>query len=324
MHKFVRGLITEWRKLDLPSTDETIVVAVSGGADSMSLLSAIRDLVERKKLNLRIVGAHFNHKLRGAESDADEEFVRDYSAAAGFEFTRGSGRLPARDNLEQAARDARYKFLTQVADKNGSRLVLAAHTQNDQAETFLLNLIRGSGPDGLSGMRTARPLRDQVRLVRPLLSWATRSDTESFCRDTGIEFRTDRMNDDERFTRVRIRKTVLPMLGDLNPRIVETLARTAELIDHGHTRDAGASDQIPEQLALRDMRSLSKAKLYSTLRSWLRERRGSLRSIERKHIEAIERLMGSGKSGKTVELPGLGRVVKHDGLLAFSNIKVEK
>lgn len=324
MHKFVRSLITEWRRLDLPFTDDAIVVAVSGGADSMSLLTGIRDLVERKKLHPRVIVAHFNHKLRGAESETDEEFVRQHSADAGFEFVRGSARLPANGNLEQAAREARYKFLCKVAGKYNSSLVLAAHTQNDQAETFLMNLIRGSGPDGLTGMKTARALNDQVQLIRPLLSWATRSDTEIFCRENNVAFRTDSMNDDQRFTRVRIRKTVLPMLANLNPRIVEALAGTAELIGDRTRTESTSPCTIPDELALRDLRSLSQPDLYSRLRSWLRLRRGNLRSLERKHIEAIERLISSGKSGKTVELPGRGRVVKHNGLLAFSNIKVDK
>ena len=290
----------------------------------MSLLTAIGDLVRGKKLTVRVVVAHLNHKLRGAESDADEEFVRQSSAASDFEFVRGSSRLRSSGNLEQAARDARYKFLGEVARKNHSSLVLTAHTQNDQAETFLMNLIRGSGRDGLASMKTARDLGDQVRLVRPLLSWATRSDTESFCHDSNVSFRSDRMNDDERFTRVRIRKTVIPMLAELNPQIVKTLARTAELIGDGTGSQSIPPDLIPEQLALRDLRALTRPELYSRLRSWLRLWRGSLRSLERKHIEAVERLILSGKSGKTVELPGHGRVVKHDGRLVFSNIKVEK
>ena len=324
MHKFVRSLITEWRKLELPFEDEAIVVAVSGGADSMSLLTAIRHLADRKKLDLRVIIAHLNHKLRNCESGADEKFVREHTATAGFEFVSASVRLPAKGNLEQSARDARYKFLRDVATKNRSSIVLTGHTQNDQAETFLLNLIRGSGPDGLMGMKTMRRLDDQVRLVRPLLSWATRSDTENFCRDASIDFCVDRMNDDERFGRVRIRKTLLPMLAEMNPKVVETLARTAELIGDREVSESKPADPVPEQLPLRELRSLTKSELASQLRSWLRTRRGNLRSLERTHIEAIERLINSGKSGKTVELPGRGQVVKHNGLLAFSNIKVEK
>lgn len=326
MHKFVRSLITEWRKLGLPTTGETIVVAVSGGADSVSLLLAIHDLVRRKKLDLGVLVAHFNHKLRDSESDADEKFVQALSAELGFEFVSGSADLSRKGNLEQEARNARYKFLGEAAHAVGAVAVLTAHTRNDQAETFLLNLIRGSGQDGLAGMRAARNMNNETLLVRPLLSWANRADTEEFCRENKIEFRMDQMNDDERFTRVRIRKTILPALAEINPKIVETLARTSELLRRdGEVNGRRESDSGQNaELQLKDLKSLPKEKLYADLRDWLRSSRGNLRSLEMKHIEAVERLILSRKSGKTIELPDGGRVAKQGGRLVFSNIKVEK
>ena len=158
MHKFVRSLITEWRRLKLPVADETIVVAVSGGADSLSLLLALHDLRTRKKLDLRIVTAHFNHKLRGRESDADEEFIKQFAADRGFELALGHGPVAEKGNIEQNARRSRYDFLSRTAESLKAGNVLTAHTLNDQAETFLLNLIRGSGFDGMSGMRPVRAL----------------------------------------------------------------------------------------------------------------------------------------------------------------------
>lgn len=323
MHKFVRNLITEWRKLGLPFDDATIVVAVSGGADSMSLLLAIEDLVRRKKLRLRIVVAHFNHKLRGKESDADQEFVGVCGRDLGFEFVTAAGKLSTKGNLEQNARDARYDFLSRAASDLGASVVLTAHTLNDQAETFLMNLIRGSGPDGLGGMSKTRQLEESVLLARPLLSWATREETEEYCRERESEFRSDGMNEDEAFTRVRVRRTIIPQLAELNPKIVETLARTAELLRTRDDQTAKRPD-IEQPLRLSKLRELSKPELYLELRSWLRVMRGNLRSLNLKHIEAIERLILSPKSGKTAELPGGGSVVKHAGRLEFRNNKVEK
>jgi tRNA(Ile)-lysidine synthase len=332
MHKFVRNLITEWRKLGLPFSDETIVVAVSGGADSVSLLLAIDDLIVRKKLRLRVIVAHFNHRLRGEESDADESFVRETATALGFEFVSKSSTIKRKGNLEQNSRDARYKFLADTARWAGAQYVLTAHTQNDQAETFLMNLIRGSGPDGLAGMSSVRNLNGSITLARPLLSWALRENTEEFCRQRDVDYRSDRMNDDETFTRVRIRKAVLPMLSELNPRIVGTLARTAELLAressanaHENGKPQAASPLFTgDRLDLKSVKPLTKQELYAGLRSWLRARRGNLRSLQLKHIEAIERLINSRKSGKTVELPGGGAVVKQGGSIVFANIKVEK
>ena len=368
MNKFVRDLITEWRKLVLPFADETLIVAVSGGADSLSLLLALDDLRTRKKLNLRLVAAHFNHKLRGAESDADEEFVKDLATEKGFELAVGHGPIATAGNLEQNARNARYDFLTRTADNLKAYGVLTAHTMNDQAETFLLNLIRGSGMVGLSGMRPIRNLCDaetggrgdaepkdkelysvspsprlpisaspflpfsrSALLIRPLLSWARRTETENFCRECGVEFRYDTMNGDLSFKRVRVRKILLPVLTDLNPKIIETLARTANLMTRaeppasvGGTEVGDTPAEFFGDLAIKCLKTLDKPALYATLRTWLRTRRGHLRAISLKHIEAIERLILSPKSGRLVELPGGGTVRKHGGRLVFANIKVDK
>lgn len=324
MDKFVRSLITEWRKLELPFDGETIVIGVSGGADSMSLLLAINDLVTRKKLSHRVIVAHFNHELRGKESDGDERFVQQRAERLEFEFVVGTASIARKGNLEQAARNARYKFLTKVAKENDAFAVLVAHTQNDQAETLLFNLIRGSGPDGLSGMRRIRELEDGILLIRPLLSWAKRSDTEDFCRESETKFRTDRMNKDEKFSRVRIRRTILPQLAEINPRIVETLARTADLMHRSSDKLASNTGDDNGNLAIKVLKAQESGEMYAALRSWLREKRGNLRSLQLKHIEAIERLVLSQKSGKAVELPGGGRVVKQRGSLRFTNIKVEK
>ena len=325
MHKFVRSLITEWRKLGLPFVDGTIIVAVSGGADSMSLLLAIHDLTRREKLSHRVIAAHFNHRLRGKESDADERFVTEHVKRLGFEFVAGSARLEKRGNLEQAARSARYQFLSKTAAQTNAFAVLTAHTQNDQAETLLFNLVRGSGPDGLAGMKPVRELAEGISLVRPLLSWAGRKDTESFCRENGISYRTDRMNNDEKYSRVRIRRNVLPELAEINPKIVETLARTADLMRrYSESATSGSSLADGEDLVIKGLKRLDRPDVTTTIRSWLRTRRGDLRSLQLKHIEAIERLAASRKSGTTVELPGGGLVVKRGGALTFRNIKVEK
>ncbi|MGI8640165.1 MAG: tRNA lysidine(34) synthetase TilS, partial [Pyrinomonadaceae bacterium] len=161
MHKFIRNLLTEWRKLGLPFADETFIVAVSGGADSISLLLALHELRNLKKLNLRFVIAHFNHDLRGEESKEDEKFVKKIAGKFNFELACGiqdsKFKIQNQDgNLEQNARNARYKFLTDTAENLHADGILTAHTLNDQAETFLLNLIRGSGLDGLGGMKPIR------------------------------------------------------------------------------------------------------------------------------------------------------------------------
>jgi tRNA(Ile)-lysidine synthase len=345
MHKFVRNLLTEWRRLNLPFENETFVVAVSGGADSVSLAIALDDLKKRKKLDLRFVIAHFDHDLRGDESEKDAEFVKSLAQKFHFELALLKGKVSKEGNLEQNARIARYEFLTETARNLHAYGILTAHTVNDQAETFLMNLIRGSGIPGLSGMETVisnyeirirtnseQPskvpnTKPKIALVRPLLNWATRKDTVNFCDFNEIEFRHDSMNDDLNFKRVRIRKILLPVLKEFNPKIVETLARTAGLLKSESEDLAKTRNQTPktesEFLVLKDLKTLAKSTLYQVLREWLEAKRGDLRQIDLKHIEAVERLVLSRKSGRIVELPGGDAVLKKGGKLFLKQKNIE-
>jgi len=305
----------------MPFEGKSIVAAVSGGADSVSLLLALHDLVNRKKLAIRLVAAHFNHKLRSLESDVDEEFVRVLCSRLKIELALGTEYISSEGNLEQNARDARYSFLSNTAENLGAFAVVTGHTVNDQAETFLLNLIRGSGPDGLGGMRPVRQLDGtHALLVRPLLSWAKRKETEGFCREMEVEYRYDTMNEDTAFKRVRIRKILLPLLEDMNPNIIETLASTAALMQHVPSQDA-IVDAGP--LALSELREMPQSQLFENIRGWLRANRGTTRSLQLKHIQAIERLVHSGKSGRTAELPGGACVVKTGGKLRYEENRVD-
>lgn len=336
MHSFVRNLITEWRRLELPFENATAVVAVSGGADSVSLLLGLNELRKESKLDIKLVAAHLNHQLRGVESDVDEQFVKHLTTELGIGLDLHREKIETNGNLEQNARNARYKFLAQTAENLNAFAVLTGHTMNDQAETVLLNLIRGSGPEGLSGIRVVRELKsEKVRsreddflpfssspllLIRPLLGWAKRGNTEAFCHDLGIEYRYDTMNDDTAFKRVQIRKILLPLLEDMNPNIIETLASTAALMQNMPEKET----QLPvlDELSITELKTLPNVDLYKTLRAWLSQHRGNTRGLQLKHIKAIERLVFSEKSGKTAELPG-GKVVKSGGRLVYKENKVE-
>lgn len=367
MHKFARNLVTEWRRLSLPADGATVVIAVSGGADSASLLAAMYELRDLEKLKLRLVAAHFNHGLRGKASDEDEEFVRELTMQLRVEFAAGRGTIDSDGNLEENARRVRYAFLRDTAERVGAFAVLTGHTMNDQAETLLMNLVRGSGPAGLRGMkavdvfgkrgdkgsmsgagseterdvigqssdlisRTLHPAARQsplfpssstpyLQLIRPLMNWAKRGDTEMYCRDAGIEYRYDTMNDDTAFRRVKIRKILLPLLADINPNIIETLANTATLLQREIPRDLPQMTASEDgSLFLTQLRSLPDDSLGEVLRDWLEKRRGSKRRLGMKHIRAVERLVKSTKSGRVVELPGGGRVIRSGGKLRFADV----
>jgi len=312
MNSFPRKLITEWRRLLLPTDSGKFIVACSGGADSTALLLAVKELSDRKKLSHSLLAAHFDHRLR-KESRADADFVRDLCKEREIEFVFGSSPIEKRGNLEENARNARYSFLAKAAKKADAFAVLTGHTINDQAETFLLNLIRGGGTDGLSAMPTSRPLaKSEAQLLRPLVRIATREETVEYCRENGVEFRSDPMNDDPRFTRVRIRREVIPLLSELNPRIVQTLARTAEQF-------AAAPKIEPpgERLRSSELVKLGENERLTLIRAWLIARQGSSRRLTFAHINAVDKLLTSTKSGRIVELPGGGVVQRSGGWLAY-------
>jgi tRNA(Ile)-lysidine synthase len=338
LSQFAASLLREWKRLDLPASKSCVVVAVSGGADSVALLLGLDELVKSERLALNLFVAHLNHRLRGKLSAADARWVKALAAQLGHKINSGSVDVKRRaaetgDNLEQAARRARYEFLARQAAAARAKCVLTAHTIDDQAETILLNLLRGSGADGLGGMEPVRTVspHDQTLLVRPLLSWARRRDTESFCQLRGVDFREDVMNSDEKYARVRVRRQLLPLMETFNPKVVEGLARTAELLrDDSLALDQGAArllelslkshpDRAADAIWLRwDLLSTApRALRRRALRLWIARCRGDLKRVEHVHIVALETLLCGNRGGRVIELPGGARVVRKRGLLEF-------
>jgi len=208
------------------------VVGVSGGADSTALLLALQEPKSAGKLSVKICVAHLDHKLRKTSAQ-DARWVSDLAAKLGYDCVIGRAKVAElarahNDNLEQAAREARYAFLERTAKRKSAKYVLTAHTMDDQAETVLLRLMRGSAGSGLGGMDAVRTMgaSTSIKLVRPLL-WARRSDTENYCRFRKTQFLVDEMNSDAGFSRVRVRQQLLPLMQSFNNRIVEAISRTA-------------------------------------------------------------------------------------------------
>ncbi|WP_243371879.1 tRNA lysidine(34) synthetase TilS [Geotalea sp. SG265] len=211
----------------LISPGDAIVVAVSGGADSVALLDILAGL---KSLRLRLVVAHLNHCLRGAESDADEAFVRDLADSYGIPFVAKAvdvGALSRQEklSLEEAGRLARYSFFRELAADCKAGSVAVAHHADDQAETVLMRLIRGAGGSGLCAMSATTA----GLIIRPLLS-VTRNEIESYLEKKGLNYRTDSSNTDLEFLRNRIRNELIPFLKTYNPAITDRLAATASAL----------------------------------------------------------------------------------------------
>ncbi len=307
------------RRLRLGAS-ERMVAAVSGGADSTAMLDALLRSGQRA-----ILVAHLNHGLRGAESDGDEEFVKQLAASRGLPIC--TERIAVADcareskaNLEATARQLRYDFLRRIAEENDAGVVLTAHTLDDQAETILMRLLRGSGAEGLRGIHPSRPLGDRAQLLRPLLN-VSRAEILEHCEHHGLSFRTDSSNLSTELVRNRIRHELLPLLNDFNPRSEETIARAGELI----ATDDDCLDQLAEtrlassidskegggNLHIAGLGETHPAIRRRVLRLWLRERRGGLDRIDFDHLAAIERLILQGQSGRRIELPG-GWVVSRE------------
>ena len=212
---------------------ERVVVAVSGGPDSLALLSVLREILPAIPLHLTV--AHFDHGWR-ADSKDDRDFVASVAAQWGFDFHVGAA-TEATARTEDAARSARYAFLRQVAAVTNSTAIALGHTQDDQVETLLLHLLRGSGSRGLSAMR-----RREGDLARPLLD-ISRRDIEAYLMRLHLTPRRDPSNDDPRFTRNRLRQQLLPAIDAFDPSARELLARTADILGE---EDRYFDDQIAQ------------------------------------------------------------------------------
>lgn len=308
--------------------DSALVVAISGGADSVSLLDACVRLHQRGKLPVKIFAAHLNHLLRGEESDDDEAFVRRLAEKRGVEclierIAVADFARTAKRNLEATARRIRYDFLARVAGKFGAKLVCTAHTLDDQAETILMRLLRGTGAEGLRGIREVSPLGKTAKLVRPMLR-VSRAEVLAHCTTYDLEFRHDSSNFSPELTRNRIRHDLIPLLQKFNRRSNEAIIRTAELI--------ATDDDCLGQVAARALAEVRmdiglNAKLLKTyhlaiqrrvLRLWLEEARGDLLRIDAVHISALESLIQRPEGGRVIELPGGGQVRRKSGVLEFT------
>lgn len=280
-----------------------VLVALSGGPDSVGLLAALVAL--RRKLRIELVAAHVNHRLRGADSDADEQCAATAAARAEVQFVRAvlPENLRTSANLEARARALRYRSLHALATVTECTRIATGHTRDDQAESVLLRLIRGTGVGGLAAIEPVRA--DGV--VRPLLD-CSRHEIEAFGRAAGFTYCIDASNRDERFLRARVRHALLPLLASFNPAIVDNLVRIASLSAAERTivqswsaeqlrrlRDGGGLD-------LEGLRRLPAETHRHLVRAWLMEVGIPPSGLTARHVDAITRLaLGAAPSG-TIKL----------------------
>ena len=300
--------------------DERIVIAVSGGTDSTALLDALVRWRQVERSPGTITLAHLNHQLRFQESDEDELFVRELAARLNLpvfveRINVGEIARTERANLEAVARRLRYAFLQRIAEISATRIVLTAHTRDDQVETILMRLLRGAGPQGLSGIKQERQLGEDMKLIRPMLE-ITRREVIDHCDHYGLAYRIDSSNQSKRFTRNRIRYELLPLLKTINPLGEEAILRTAQLIalDDDFLRRCSsallAKALNEECLEIKPLLSAHPALRRRVLRIWLRDLLPGLQRIDLFHIISLENLLEDSRSGRSIELPGGRRVVR--------------
>ena len=296
---------------------KTLVVAVSGGPDSLALLFALHRLSEELSVDLH--GAHLDHGIRGEASAADARFVADIFSRLGVGLTNELADVPSHQaehgqSLEEAAREVRYSFLARVAATQHADAVAVGHTRDDQVETVMLNIIRGSGLAGLRGMAqtSARSVEGhQLVVVRPLLD-TPRIDTEEYCHALGLSPRIDESNASTELTRNRVRMEVLPVLERQNPAARDSLLRLSraakEQVDFLEDQVAAVWDAVvrirPDHAALdRDAFARQAPAMQSQLlRQAVSRVAGGLKEVEESHLGDMRRLMG-GQVGRTLDLP---------------------
>lgn len=313
------------QNLFVPS--DTLIVGISGGADSTALLELLLNL---PNYNLHIIAAHLNHSLRGAESDADEEFCRKLAKQHKIPFETRRIDVTAfaakeKLNLEDAARQVRIDFFDELLLKYRAAAVVLAHHADDQVETVLIRFLRGSGMSGLSGMSYC----NARGYVRPLLN-ISRADIEQYLRERDMTWCEDASNLDTKYLRNRIRHELLPLLEDYNPAIRSAILSTASIIS--------GDEELLEELTLSAFTSsctledgrvtcdveqlcgFKPALLQRVLRYAYQNLVGNLQGVAYRHIEALSEMLISERPNARLSLPQRVTAVRSYGQLLFTRI----
>lgn len=306
----------ETRRAQLFQPGWRVGVAVSGGPDSVLLLDFLRRLA--RDAGFLVAAVHFNHHLRGAESDADEHFVRDLARELGIEFAHAeadTARIARQRhrNLEATARDLRYRFFFSLVNQGRVERMATAHTANDQAETVLLRLLRGAGTRGLAGIH---PVLDG-KVARPFLN-LTRAEVEAEIARRKLRFRVDSSNVEARLARNKIRHELLPLLErDYNPAIIALLKQLADRArdDESFLESAAADraqpwrvredneERIPAHVLSEFPPALERRVLRQMIAAARAGPRASPGGVTYSDIEAVRRLAGEAQSGRRLSLP---------------------
>jgi len=306
-----------------------LLVAVSGGIDSMTLLHILNQI--RDDLGIIISVAHVNYKLRKQDSDKDEKHVKDFCKKNNINFsaTEWKGQEKG-ENLQEAARIFRYSYFKDTANKLGCRAVVLAHNINDQSETILLNLIRGTGLEGLSGMSICSKTKAGGLIYRPLLN-ITRKEIETFAKEKGIEYREDSTNEEAKYQRNFIRHKILPLIDKINPNFLLNIAKMAEILELDETFLSNCTETAYRDVIIQSNQeniSINAGKFEAfnpairrrILRKIYIDINGTNAGLSKDHILHMDHIAVSSNKEGSYDLPsGLKFEKKSDVLAIFKN-----
>jgi tRNA(Ile)-lysidine synthase len=316
MFEAIQKYIEKYQMID---KDDTIIIGVSGGADSMALLMALINMKE--KYCMTLVAAHVNHGLRGAAAAGDQALVEKTCKKYGIVCESKQMNIKElaeqkRLTIEEAGRDARYDFFYHLQEKHKAQKIAVAHHQNDQAETVLHHFIRGTGMKGLSGMQ---PVREDG-LIRPLLA-VTRQQIEQYCETNNIAYRTDASNNTIEYTRNSLRLALIPEIeGEYNPNFTQNICQMASLLAEENAflekLTQAAYDSVANvvgdnvELDLNAMNAMVLTLKRRVIRKSIHTIKGNITNIEGKHIEMVVDIIACGRTGAEVQLPEKIRAIR--------------
>lgn len=290
---------------------ERVVVAVSGGADSVALLNVLLRI--RKKVGFDVLVANADHGIRGEKSKKDSEFVKCLAKEYGVPYEHGELDLEelvrCGISLEEAARKARYDFLVRVAKKTNSQAIATGHNINDQAETLLLRFVWGTTLAGLSGIYPVRHERG-IKIIRPLVE-TSREDIMDFLNEISCPYRIDETNSDPAFRRNKVRQELLPLMQRMNPNVLRSISSMAESIrdDYSFLKKVKKeicgekSMAVPEEFSLSELLLLPKAVRRELFKCMYEKAGGTIKKLRFLHWKKVDNLIRRPKEGASLNMP---------------------
>ncbi|MFO7753112.1 MAG: tRNA lysidine(34) synthetase TilS [Desulfobacteraceae bacterium] len=328
VQEFVKKAKATARQYSMFERGDSVLAGVSGGPDSVALVLFLLEIKDSTGID-RIGVAHLNHMLRGEEADRDQGFVKNLAQRLGLDFYTGARDVPGlvkneRLSMEDAARKARFSFLSSIMSDHGYTRIALGHHADDDAELVLMNLLRGAGPAGLSGIPPVR----SGHIVRPFIR-CTKDEIREFLDLLGQGYVTDSSNSDSSFLRNRVRHNLIPHLEtEYNPSIKKSLNRLGTILKEENDWMESHVSECRDRILLdtSDGRVVLDLDGFNSFHPAVRRRlsrwavffvKGDLKRISLEHIDGIRNLALLSESGRSIDLPGRVRVAKQGGVLVF-------